>query len=272
MINGAIFWKTFRDSAPTVFSVAFAITAFVVLFSWTMLDMGTELMEFVAQFEFLKKIFDMALGIDVSGDISINVLFSVCFTHAMVLILSWSAIIATTSRVTAGEVERGTADLLLTLPVNRSEVYLSTSLVWLLATMLIAFCPMIGIWIGKLIFEVEDPVEMDRYLAPALNFFCLLFAVGGLSSLISSLINRRGLAVAVIAGFLFVSAVLNFVEPFLDAAQQIRFLGLLSYFRPVDIVRSGEWPIKEMSILLAIGLVCWLHGLWYFCRKDIPTG
>jgi ABC-2 type transport system permease protein len=271
MFNSAIFWKTARDSAMTVVAAGVGITAFLVLFVWSMLDMGAELMKFVSNFPFLKKLFEAALGIDVTGDLSINILFATGFTHAMVLMLSLSVIIATTSRVIAGEIERGTADLLLTLPMNRSEVYFSTALVWIVAATILAACPVFGVFIGTNIFETAEPVFISDFIKPAINFFFLLLAVGGISSLFSSLINRRGLAVATVVGIILFSIVLNFVEPFIEAIRPLRFIGLLNYFRPVDIVRSGEWPIGSMLALFTVGATCWGIGLIVFCRKDIPT-
>jgi ABC-2 type transport system permease protein len=271
MINRTIFKKTLGESLPMIAAASLGITGFVVLFAQSMLGMGAELMKFVSQFEFLQKIFEFGFGIDVSGEISISVLFAVCFTHGLVLIMSWSTVIATTSRVTSGEVERGTADLLLTLPVTRAEVYCSTSLVWISASALLAICPVIGVWIGLQIFEIDEPVEITRYFAPALNFFFLILAVGGISSMVSAIVDRRGMAVSIVAGFLLLSSVLNFVLPFIEAIQPLSFLGILGYFRPVDIVRSGNWPISEMATLFAIAAVCWTIGLVVFSRKDIPT-
>lgn len=271
MFNSAIFKKTMRDSGPTIIAVAIALTLFVVLFVHSMLSMGTELMEFVSRFEFLKKIFEFGFGLDVAGEISLTVLFAVCFTHGVVLLLSWSTIIATTTRVTSGEVERGTADLLLSLPVNRHEVYLSTSLVWILAALLLSACPVFGVWIGIQVFETDEVIHISRFFGPAVNFFLVLLAVGGVSSMIAALANRRGLAIAFVTFFLISSVVLNFVEPFIESIQQIRWLGLLSYFRPVDIVRTGDWPYFEFICLFALAGITWTVGLISFCRKDIPT-
>ncbi|MFK7765922.1 MAG: ABC transporter permease subunit [Mariniblastus sp.] len=271
MFNRAIFWKTWRDSSPIFIAAAIGMTAFVVLFVQSMFSLGTELMEFVSKFEFLAKIFEFGFGIDPSGEVSLTILFTACFTHAMILLISWSTIIATTTRVTAGEIEKGTADLLLSLPVTRREVYLSTSLVWLLSAMILAVCPVMGVWIGLQVFETEEAILIRRFFPPAVNFFFVLIAVGGISSMFASLVDRRGLAIALIAGFLISSVVLNFVEPFIPVLSKIRWLGLLSYFRPVDVVRSGEWPWFAFGSLFAIGAVTWAFGMTVFCRRDIPT-
>ncbi len=269
MFNFAIFRKTFADSVWTLVFCAAGLIAFVVLFSWAMLNMGTEMLEFFSKFPFLEKIF-ASFGIDVSGDVSISTLFAVCFTHAVTFGLAWTAIIATATRVTAGEVERGTADLLLSLPVSRAEVYVSTSLVWMLAAALISACPLIGFAIVTHVFETGD-VLLTNYNAAALNFFCLNLAVGGLASMFGCLLNRRGPAIGVVVALAFFSIILNFLEQFVEAISRIGFLSLLSYFRPVESVREGGWPVQHMLILSGLALVAWTIGLIVFSRKDIPT-
>jgi ABC-2 type transport system permease protein len=277
LFNYGIFRKTLGDSAASLVMATIGIIAFVVLFVWAMLNMGAQVLEFVSKFPFISKILEMGLGIRTSGEVSISIIFAVCFTHAVVLALTWTIMIATTTRVTVGEIERGTADLLLSLPVTRTTVYSSTTLVWLLAAVILSFCPIPGIWIGIHIFETGEPVDIFRYFPPALNFFCLNLAVGALSSMIACLLNRRGQAIGIVVGVAFVSSVINFLVPFLDTGtvseliKNVRFLSLLNYFRPVDIVRTGHWPFAEMAALITFSLVCWAIGLFAFSRKDVPT-
>ncbi len=271
MINRAIFRKTLDDSASLTVAAAVGIIGFVILFVWAMLNLGDEVLNFASRFAFLRKVFEAGFGIKVDGEVSINILFAVSFTHAVVLALSWAVMIAITTRVTVGEIEKGTADLLLTLPISRSEVYVSTSLVWILAAILLAFCPVIGVWIGSLIFKTPEVVEIARYFKPAVNFLCLLLAVGGISSLVACSLNSRGPAIAIVVGIVLLSSVLNFVEPFIESLKPLRFFGLLNYFRPVDVVRANTWPLTSMSILLLLFLTCWLLGLLIFRRREIPT-
>lgn len=271
MFSFAIFKKTLRDSAVLLAACSLGVIAFVVLFVWAMLNMGPDLLQFAAKFGFIRKILEMTFGLKVEGELSESILFAVCFTHLMVMMLTWSVIIATNTRTVVGEIEKGTADLLLSLPVNRYEVYLSTSLAWILFTVVLAACPAIGLGLGAMIFETKEAIDLTRYLAPAVNLVALLLAVGGVSSLVSSLFNRRGPAIATIIGIGLASMVLNLLEPFIPLFKHIRFLGLLNYFRPVDIVRTGQWPLISIAILVSLGLFCWLVGLFVFCRKDIQT-
>ncbi|MEQ1826932.1 MAG: hypothetical protein ABL921_13340 [Pirellula sp.] len=271
MLNYGIFRKTLIDSAASTFLATIGLIAFVLLFVWAMLNMGAELLSFVSKFAFLQKIFEMSLGIKVSGEISLNVLFSACFTHLIVMTLAWAVIIATATRVTVGEMECGTADLLLSLPVHRSEVYISSSAVWILAAVILSFAPLVGIWIGTLLFETAEAVVLNRYIAPATNFLCLNLAIGGVAAMFGCILNRRSITIGVVVSIAIVSTTLNFLEPFLEVVKQVKFLSLLSYFRPVDVVRTGVWPVAHFAVLLTLALVGWTIGLLVLCRRDIPT-
>lgn len=271
MINYGIFRKTLADSMPTVVLSFFGLIGFVILFVWAMLNMGQELMEFVSRLGFVKKIMEMSLGLKLEGEVSINILFAVCFTHGVVLMTVWGVVIATVTRVTVGEVERGTADLLLSLPVSRGQVFLSTTAVWLAIAGLLSLCPLIGIWLAVQIFQPDEVIRMTRYVAPTCNFFCLNLAIAGMSSLVGSIYDRRGLAVGTIVAIALVSVVLNFLEPFIEALDAIMFLSFLNYFRPVDVVREGVFPWTQCLYLLLFAVACWIAGLFIFCQKDIPT-
>ena len=271
MINYGLIRKTFGDSTLTLCISFVGLIAFVILFAWAMLNMGQELMEFVSTLGFVKKIMEMSLGLKLEGELSINMLFAVCFTHGIVLTTVWGVLIATVTRCTAGEVERGTADILLSLPISRANVFCSTTVVWIVLAAVLSLCPIVGIWLSVPIFQPEEVVEIHRYVAPTINFFCLNLAIAAMSSLVGSLHDRRGIAVGIIVSITLVSVVLNFLEPFIEALEPIMFLSFLNYFRPVDVVREGIFPVSSCIKLLVFALTCWFAGMFVFCRKDIPT-
>lgn len=271
MWNQAIFLKTLKDSLAAIVLCAIAIMAFQIVFVWAMLEMGTDLLQFVSKVPFLTKIFEISFGIKVDGEVSANILFAVCFTHAIVLSLAWSCVIAISTRISAGEIEKGTADLLLALPVNRSEAYFSASFVWWITAIVLSFCPIPGMWIALQLFETDETVELSRFIAPACNFALLNVAVGGIASLIAACLDRRSLAIGGIVAILMISMVLKFVEPFIESFGIVSSIGLMHYFGPVDVVRTGIWPINDMVVLGSVGVLTWLTSLFVFSRRDIPT-
>jgi len=130
--------------------------------------------------------------------------------------------------------------------------------------------PLPGTWIALQIFETEEAISLSSYIAPACNFLALNIAVGGLASLIATCSDRRSIAIGGIVAFLLFSMVLNFVEPFIKNLSAISFVGVMHYFRPVDVVRANEWPVGNIAVLLSAGVVCWIASLIVFSRRDIP--
>ncbi len=270
-MNLAIFRKTARDSAFAVVLACLGTVGFVVLFVWAMQNMGAEVLDFLSRIEFLHRMLEVSFGVSVEGEVSSAVLYAVSFTHLVVLAAGWGTIIAIVSRVTVGEEEQGTADLLYSLPVRRSTVFVSTTLVWAGAAGLLAACPLAGILVGTLAFPPTDEVHVARYDPVSVNLLALHLAVGGLTALAGVLSSRRSLAIGIVVAVALVSATLNFVEPFLPAISRVNFLGLLHWFRPVDAVRHSSWPVVPILVLTAFGSACWLAALAVHSRKDFPA-
>lgn len=271
MINVGIFQKTIADSWLSAIMAGIGLIGFTIVFVWAMQNMGTELLNFVSKFPFVRKIFEMSLGIDVSGEVSIEILFSVVFTHGIVLLLTWATIISLATRVTVSEMETGTADILYSLPVSRKEILVSTSAACMLVLTFLSFCPLFGIWMGTKLLETDHPIALYPFVITATNFLFLNLSIASVSLMIGCILNRRSLAVGVIVGIVFISAAMSFLEPFVPLLKNVQSLSLLGYFRPVDVVRAEAWPINAMTSLGLIAIVSWTVGLVVLCRKDIPT-
>jgi ABC-type transport system involved in multi-copper enzyme maturation permease subunit len=184
---------------------------------------------------------------------------------------TWGFMIAIGTGITVGEIERGTADLLLTLPLSRGAIYASTTTVWILAAILLSAAAWLGIWLGCLAFPPREPVDLGRLAAAVVNLLVLCLAIGGATSLVSCLVNRRGVAVAIMVAVLLFSFLINFLAVFIEFFRTISFLGLLDYYRPVESIRDGTWPVRNLAILGAVALTGWIGGLIVFHRKDVPV-
>ena len=198
MINWALARKTFADSRLLLVLCTAGVVAFTVLFVISIQQFAPELLGFLSQFEFLYTIFEAAFGIQINGQVSMPVLWSIAFTHGVVLASTWSLLIATATRVTVGEVERGTADVLLSLPISRGSIYRSTSLVLVSMAGIISCGPLLGLWLAGRWFPLDEPMVLSKYYSTAANFFCFNVAVSGIATMVSSMLSRRGTAIAVV--------------------------------------------------------------------------
>lgn len=269
----AVLKKTLREYRVVLVAIVLGIVLLEIVLVWGVAETARELDKVrpVLELPLVRSFLRLALGADLLEDLSATAMMTFGFGHPMLYALAWTLVLTIGTGVVAGEIGRGTADLLLALPVPRVAVYASTSVVWVLAAVGVSAAVVAGLWLGERIFPLWEPTDFPRLTLVAVNFLALNLAVAGSTMFISSVVSRRGLAVAILLTALLASDVVNLLAQFWEGAHVISFLGFLHYYRPLLIVRSGHLPAPDIAVLLAVALLAWLAGLWHFARRDIPA-
>jgi ABC-2 type transport system permease protein len=270
-MNRGILYKSFRETVwiTLVFGVGLAaleamLTGVIpVVFK----EIPTQWLEVV----FVQNMLRGLLGTDVGGVLGPTVIAAIPWVHPIALAMVWALEISLCTRLPAGEIDRGTIDILLSFPVSRIGIYLSETLVWLGAGAVVIALGLAGNTLGTWIAGPAWRVAPSLLLMMAGNLFCLYVAVGGVACLVSSMSDRRGRAVGVVFAIVLASFLLNFLAQFWDPARRLSFLSVLSYHRPMVILRDGGWPVRDMVVLLSVGAACAAAGAAVFVRRDIRT-
>ena len=270
-MNRALVVKSFRDARGLIAAALVAVVLFEILFVLAMQKIAPELVGFMNRFEFLRRIFQVLVSLDLSAAASPTSLVSLGLLHPFLSAVTWGTLVTLGTRLPAGEIDRGTADLLLSLPVTRRTIYLSHTGFCGLTALVLALATWSGIALGTRLAAFPEPVDLARIAMASANQAALLLAIGGTTALVSCLVNRRGVAVAIVVTLLLASFLINFLAVFLPFFESIQFLGFLHYYRPVDIVRDGRWPFRNLALLAAVAVAAWTIGLVAFHRKDIPV-
>ena len=272
-MSWAVVRKTVRDYLALTLVLMASVVLFEVLVVRILLEAAKDL-ELVREWldrSLIKVFIQLALGADLMGDLTPTTLSTLGLAHPLLYILCWTLVLTIATGVLAGEIGRGTADLLLTLPVSRGAVYVSTTVVWWLALIPVSFAPLLGLWLGERAFPLSEPLDFSRLWRVSVNFLALNWSVAGLTMCVSSFVSRRGTAVAVAMAVLVVSDLINLLVPFWKAVEPYAFLGFLHYFKPLVVLRSGQLPWGNMTVLLGVAVVTWLIGYRRFTRRDIPS-
>ena len=270
-MNLGIIRKTTREALPLLVIMTLAIVLLESLLVGVIGDFSKELEYLWLRRPIFERFARMQLGADLGGAVTTTGLMTIGFAHPLMFAFTWVFLLTTCSRVIVGEIERGTADLLLTLPVSRGAVYTNVSVVWMAAGVPVSLAPLLGCGIGQTIFELPEPLDFSRLAILAANLFALYLAVGSATLFVSTLVSRRALAVAFVLAWLLASFLLNFLAQFWSLADGISALGVLRYYRPLPVVQTGDWPVHHIAVLLGLGAFFWGGGLWRFARRDIPA-
>jgi ABC-2 type transport system permease protein len=191
--------------------------------------------------------------------------------HPVMLALCWGHAIVFWTRMPAGEIDEGTIDILLSLPVRRIKLFISESALWLAGGVALVVLSLAGHLFGAGFVGPEDRTEPSSLVIVVFNLLCLYLAFGGLACLISALSDRRGRAVGAAFAVALVFLVLQFIAQFWEPAKSIRFASPLNYYSPLFVLRDQTWPLRDMLVLTLAGAVLWLAAMILFVRRDIRT-
>lgn len=270
-MNRGLLIRALRESWPATLVLGLVLMAVEAVLAFVLPKFGSQFSEQWLQLDFAKGILKAMLGTEIGDRIGPQMFQSIAWVHPVALALTWAHALVSCTRVPAGEVDRGTADVLLGLPVSRWEVFLSESIVWLACGATILAAALAGNLLGALALPAEQRPQLPRLLIVLANLFCLYAAVGGLAWLVSSFSDRRGRALTILFLLLLALFLLNYLAQFWQPLEKIVFLSPLHYHRPVYVLGTGSWPWKDMGILLGVGGAMWVAAGVVFARRDLCT-
>jgi ABC-2 type transport system permease protein len=225
----------------------------------------------LATFPFVRHFLEALLGQNMGRAISPQMLQSIIWVHPTVLALFWAQEIVFCTRLPAGEIDRGTIDVLLGWPVSRRTLFTIEAIMWLGFGLCLVAMLVLGHYVGRQLRPSRTPHSWTNVFIIATNLYSMYVAVGGIAFLISALSNRRGRAMAGVFGLVLATFLLNFLVQFWPQAEVMAPLGVLNYYRPAQILATGEVPLFDIAVLLAVGLTTWLAAMEVFARRSICT-
>ena len=268
-MNRGLLARGFRESWLVTLLFGLALCLVEVVFAVALPVLETRFAGPMLQMPFFQGVFQAVLGADATGAGSPGMFRSIAWVHPVVLTLVWAHGITLGTRVPAGEVDRGTIDILLGLPVSRWQLWVNESLLSFLSGLLVVGLCAAGNLCGSL--GAGSPASGARTGIVAANLWCLSLAVAGVAWLASSLSDRRGRAVGIALGAVLAIFLIDYLAQFWSVAARVSFLTPLHYYHPTAILRDGAFPMRDMLVLVGGGVALWLGGGLVFARRDLST-
>jgi putative exporter of polyketide antibiotics len=271
MINRGLIRKALHELLPIMALFGTLALLFEAALAFVLPKLAVQLSDQLLQMPFLQNIMRAILGVDVADGVGPGFIMSMCWAHPGVLAITWAHTIITCTRVPAGEVDRGTIDVLLGLPVSRWQLYLTETVIWLAGGVVLIALALCGNTVGGLLAPPETRPEMGRIFIVLVNLLCMYAAIGAFALLMSALSDRRGRAITVVFVVVLVSFLLSFLAQFWAPAEKVAVLSVLQYYRPVFILRDGTWPMVDIAVLLGVSGALWTAAGIVFARRDLCT-
>jgi ABC-type transport system involved in multi-copper enzyme maturation permease subunit len=270
-MTGGLSRKTVREIWAAVVFLGAGLFAFQIAVALTNPLFQKDITTDWLHVKFIQNILTAFLGAEVGTVFGPSIMNVMVWAHPITLALAWAYALTAFTRLPAGEIDRGTIDVLLGLPLRRGAIYLHESLIAALGGWVVVGSALLGHRLGDGFSGAENGYGFGAALTVAANLYFLLVAVAGLASLLSALCDRRGRAVGISLAILVSSFFMSSFAPFNAVIKRMSVVSLINYYRPFKILEGGEFPLIDFVVLAVVAIVLWLLGLLVFSRRDIRT-
>src|SRR6059036_376433 len=171
-MNRGLLIRAFRESWPTTLLLGLVLMGVEAAMAFVLPKFGSQMSEQWLQLDFARGIMQAMLGTEIGDRLGPQMFQSIAWVHPVALALTWAHALVSCTRVPAGEVDRGTADVLLGLPVSRWEVFLSETMVWLACGAAILAAALAGNLLGAHGLPPERRPQLLRLFIVLANLFC----------------------------------------------------------------------------------------------------
>jgi hypothetical protein len=270
-VNRGLIARASREAWPGTLIAGAGLLVVEAVLAYVLPSFEGQISAVWSQMPFVQTLLRALLGSEAAGQLGPEVFRSIPWAHPAALAVLWAHAITGATRVPAGEVDRGTIDVLLGLPVTRWGLYRLETLVWAASGLVVTLLGAAGNALGSLAASTGASTPWPRFAGILANFYCVYLAVGGGAWLASALADRRGRAIGAAFGFVLASFLLSYLAQFWAPAERLSFLSILKYYRPLAVLHDGNWALADMAVLLGAGGALWAAGGVVFARRDLST-
>jgi ABC-2 type transport system permease protein len=166
----------------------------------------------------------------------------------------------------AGEIDKGTMEILLSQPISRIKIYISKVFGGIALISIFNLISIICIIFWAKIYNIE--YNFDVYPKMLLMGELFLLAGFGISILFSTILEK-GKAVFVISGIFLVMYILNIVSVLKKDLDILKYFSFFHYLDMSKVLTTNVLDAQSIWVLSLVTIISLIIGLIWFEKKDI---
>lgn len=280
-MNLALLRKAAGEARLQLGLSAAGLVLFAWLYGWLVAQLPVG--AFATMLRWLPDMFRPLLGAPLAELATPAGQLSILFVHIITMLVAIGWAVGRGSDPIAGEISRGTMDLVVSLPVRRAALLVPPALVAAAGTVVLSLSLWAGIALAVATVDFKEEVSPWRFAPGVINLFAMVFFMTALTTLVSTLVRDRWYVIAASTGFFILSFIVKMTARLwpadwpqaVDVAKWLSRATFLSLFEPQEmiLVGSGGWRAGWSSSagMIALGLAAYVLAALVFRWRDIPT-
>lgn len=207
---------------------------------------------------------------------------TVGYVHPLVLTILCVWAIGRAAGAIAGELDKGTMELLLAQPIARWRVIDSHLIVDMITIPLVCLCMWAGTLLGAYAYDLAaltaneiKPVDAWRFGRALPSVGALLFALSGCTMFLSAAGRSRTRVLGLAVVLTLLQFLVNLIGQVWPAIEPLRPFTVFYYYQPQGIILGAPdavWQtVRNVAVLGAVGFVGYALALVVFSRRDLPA-
>ena len=197
-------------------------------------------------------------------------LIAIGYNHPLVLTLYMLFAVAVPASLLAGEVQRGTMELVLSRHITKLQVYGCAGLLVLVGMFALVIVMFLGTVAGTTINDFGEPIPLYPFFQTAINGGLLASTAGAIALLCAASFPRRGTAVGVAVAYLVANYFIAVTSQWWSFLRSLKPITLFHYANGYKIFVEHAWPVSDMCVLAVILVAAAVSGAVIWQRRDFP--
>ena len=196
-------------------------------------------------------------------------LIAMGYQEPFVLLLYMLFAVGVPTALLAGEVQRGTMELILSRQTTKTQIYVCAGLITVIGMYALVVVMFLGTVAATNLYQFDQDVPLYNFFKLAINGGILASVVGGIA-LLAAACFTRGMAVSLTVAYLVVNYFIMIITQWWPRMKWLDPVTIFNYVDGGKIFSQPTWPLSDMCVLISLLVVSTVAGGIIWARRDLP--